>query len=90
MFVNVFFFSFQGLVFKDEEDGSESVSSSRWCSNRIGSLVGQHSCSLEVNEELEQFLKQDLENKNKSSKFNEMLVFSLLVFKFIFMNILQN
>ena len=62
------------MVFKDEEDGNESARSSRWCPNRIGSLAGQHSCSLNVNEELEQFLKQDLEKKSKSSKFNEMLV----------------
>ena len=68
------------MVFDDNNDES---STSRWRSKRLDSLVGQHSCSLTVNEDLEQSLKQDLQNKCISPKFNDMLVYFFLCLFFV-------
>eukprot|EP00111_Clytia_hemisphaerica_P005132 TCONS_00014777-protein len=60
-------------VFKDEEKAKVKVEHA-WQNSKTN-LSGTHYCSLETDDEMEQFLKDDLKTKFQSQKFNQMLEF---------------
>ena len=50
--------------------------------NTKTNLSGSHYCSLDTNDEMEQFLKDDLISKSQSQKFNQMLVSDFFLTKY--------
>ena len=50
--------------------------------NTKTNLSGSHYCSLDTNDEMEQFLKDDLISKSQSQKFNQMLVSDFFLLKY--------